>query len=461
MAPDLKAFYRQDLWATDLAERSSLERLGIRVVRFAVVLVAEVQEHALMLRSASLVYSTLLSLVPFLAVAFSLLKAFGAHYGVEPFLAQLLEPLGPRAVDLTRQVVAFVDNLQVGVLGAVGFAGLFVTVISLIENVEAAFNHVWRVRHGRSYGRMFSDYLSVILVGPVLIVTALGLIASAESHWLVQRLLAIEPLGGWIQPVAQRALPLAFLWIAFTALYAILPNTRVRLAAAAVGGAAAALLWQLTGIAFAALVAGSARYVSIYAGFAVLILFLMWLQLAWLVVLLGATVAYVFQHPSAARFARHRRNHRVRERTALAALGELTRRHLAGEPPARFTDLALQLNAPVSLVEDLLEVFVRRGVLLRSAEPEGLALARPPEQVTLADALEIVRDPTGADPTPDELHSPAAKVLRLRDGTARQALEGLTLRELVQDPDTAFEPPRLALPHRDRAEIVPGRSGDP
>jgi membrane protein len=245
---DLKALSRGHLWAADLAERPVLERLGIRALRFAVVTVAEAGEHALLLRAASLVYSTLLSLVPFLAVAFSLLKAFGAHYGVELFLARLVEPLGPRAEDLTRQVVAFVDNLQVGVLGAVGFAGLFVTVILLIENVEAAFNHIWRVRHGRSYGRMFSDYLSVILVGPVLIVTALGLIASAESHWLVQRLLAVEVLGGWIQPVAQRALPFALLWIAFTVLYAILPNTRVQLGAAAVGGFAAALLWQLTGM---------------------------------------------------------------------------------------------------------------------------------------------------------------------------------------------------------------------
>jgi membrane protein len=207
-------------------------------------------------------------------------------------------------------------------------------------------------------------------------------------------------------------------------------------------------------------VAGSARYVSIYAGFAVLILFLMWLQLAWLVVLLGATVAYVYQHPSMARFARHRGNYRIRERTAVAALAELARRHLGGEPPARPSDLALQLNAPLSLVEDLLEVFVRRGVLLRSEDPEGLALARPPEQVTLTDALEIVRDPTGADPAPDELRSPAAKALRLRDRAARQALDGLTLRVLAQDPDSAdAEPVGLALPPRDRAEFVHGRTG--
>jgi membrane protein len=444
---DIATFFRRDLWSADLAERRVLERLGIRLVRLAVVIAAEFQEHALTLRAASLVYSTLLSLVPFLAVAFSLLKAFGAHYGVEPFLAQLLEPLGARAVDVTRQLVDFVDNLRVGVLGAVGLAGLFLTVISLIEKVESAFNHIWRVRRPRSYGRMFSDYLSVVLVGPVLVFTALGLIASAESHWLVQRLLAI-PLGTWIQPVAQRIVPFTFLCVAFTFLYRVIPNTRVPLVSALVGGAAGAFLWQLAGIAFASLLANSPSYVGVYSGFAVLVLFLMWLQFAWLVLLVGAIVAYVHQHPSAYQLARLHRSHLFRERTALGALAEVTRRHLAGERPVGLADLAHQLNAPHSLMEDLLDAFVRRGVLLRSAEPDGVALARPPERVTVTEVLQIVRDPDGTEPAPETL-SAVSEALRLRDRAARTALDGLTLHELAEGSSPLLaEAARPELPER-------------
>jgi membrane protein len=446
---DVATFFDRDLWAADVAERRVHKRLGIRLARLGVVIVSEFQEHALTLRAASLVYSTLLSLVPFLAVAFSLLKAFGAHYGVEPFLARLLEPLGSDAVDLTRQVVDFVNNLRVGVLGAVGFAGLFLTVISLIEKVESTFNHIWRVRRPRSYGRMFSDYLSVVLVGPVLVFTALGLIASAESHWLVQRLLEIEPLGTWIQPVAQRFVPFAFLCVAFTFLYRVIPNTQVWFTSALVGGAAGAFLWQMAGIAFASLLANSARYVGIYSGFAVLILFLMWLQVAWLVLLVGATVAYVHQHSSVYQCARRHRSYLFRERAALGALAEVTRRHLAGERPVSAADLALQLNAPLSLMEDLLDEFVRRGVLLQSAEPEGVALARPPEQVTVTEAIEIVRDPNSSKPAREELFPAVAETLRLRDRAARTALEGLTLRTLVSDSSACSrEAAKPGLPDR-------------
>jgi membrane protein len=448
---DVARFFRHDLWVADLAERRLVERLGIRLARFAVVLVSEFQEHALNLRAASLVYSTLLSLVPFLAVAFSLLKAFGAHYGVEPFLAQLLAPLGLRAVDLTRQVVEFVNNLRVGVLGVVGFAGLFLTVISLMEKVENAFNHIWRVRQPRSYGRMFSDYLSVVLVGPVLIFTALGLIASAESHWLVQRLLEIEPVGTWIQPVAQRLVPFGFLCVAFTFLYRVIPNTQISFTSALVGGAAGALLWQLAGIAFAALLANSARYVSIYSGFAILILFLIWLQVAWLVVLVGANVAYVHQHPSVYQSLRSHRSHGFRERTALGALVEVTRRHLAGERPVSPADLALQLNAPLSLLEDLLDDFVRRGVLLQSAKPEGVALARPPERVMVTEVIEIVRDPDSYEPPAEATPSPVAEALGLRDRAARTALEGLTLRALAQGSSERFAENSQPSPHHPHA----------
>jgi len=430
---DLAQFFRQDLWAVDLAERGPLGRLAIRLLRLAVVIWSEFQEHALTLRAASLVYSTLLSLVPFLAVAFSLLKAFGAHYEVEPFLVRLLEPLGPQAVGLTHQVVEFVNNLRVGVLGVVGLAGLFLTVISLIEKVESAFNHIWRVRRARSYGRMFSDYLSVVLVGPVLIFTAFGLIASAESHWLVRRLLAIGPVGAWFQPVAHRVVPFVFLCIAFTFLYRFIPNTSVRLDAALVGGAAAAFLWQLAGVAFTSLLANSPQYVGIYSGFAVLILFLIWLQFAWLVLLVGAIVAYVYQHPAIYGAPRRRPSHSFREYAALAALVEVTRRHLGGERPAGAAELAAQLNTPLSVMEDLLDEFVRRGVLLKSAEPDGVALARAPERVTVTEALEAVRGPDSTEPA---VFSAVSETLRRRDQVAREALQGRTLRTLAEDRPT-------------------------
>jgi len=143
----------RDLWRADMSRLRPLTRLQVRFLRLAVVAGEEFRQGVLSLRAMGLVYATLLSLVPFLAVMFSLLKAFGAHQQIEPFLAQALAPLGPQGGEISRRVVEFVNNLQVGVLGTVGVGGLFLTAISLIGKIEDALNHIWRVRRARSLGR--------------------------------------------------------------------------------------------------------------------------------------------------------------------------------------------------------------------------------------------------------------------------------------------------------------------
>jgi membrane protein len=405
--------------------------LRIQALRLGTVVVWEFREHALSLRAMSLVYTTLLSLVPLLAVMFSVLKAFGAHLRFEPPLRQVLEPLGPKGPEITARIVDFVSHLQVGVLGAAGLAGLFITAVSLLEKVEEALNQVWRVRRARSLARKFSDYLSVVMVGPVLVFSAFGLIASTQSHWVVRRVL--EPLGGLPVSVAGRVLPFLFLCAAFTFLYRFMPHTQVRCVSALVGGATAAVLWQLVGFGFTAFVAGSPRYTAIYSGFAALVLFLLWLYAAWLVVLVGAEVAYLHQYPSAYLTAPRRHGSLFRERMALAALAEIARRHLSGNPPPRAAELSDALAVPLSSLEEVLDGFVDCGIILRAAEPEGVALARPPDEVTLLEALQVLDDPDHVEPAelPQGQGDAISAVLRLRDRALRQAVGGLTLRSLA------------------------------
>ena len=215
-----------------------------------------------------------------------------------------------------------------------GVAVLFFTVISLVGKIEDSLNHIWRVRHPRSLARKFSDYLSVVLVGPVLVFTAFALTASAQSHWLVQRILEIKLLG---LVVTTRVMPFVFLCAAFTFLYKFIPHTRVRFSSALVGGVTAGVLWQLAGLGFAAFVVGSARYTAIYSSFAILILFLIWLYVGWLIVLVGGETAYFYQHPYAylQEGSRGGQTHlfqeRLAERLALLALVEMTRRYLLGK----------------------------------------------------------------------------------------------------------------------------------
>ena len=184
----MSEFAKQDLWTRDLTTMSWLQRLGTQALRLATAVGMEFRHRLLDARAAGLVFTTLLSLVPFLAVMFSVLKAFDVHHVIEPLLAQTLEPLGPRSKEITSIIVGFVDNIKIGVLGAAGIAGLFYTTYSLIDKIEQALNAIWQVKQGRTWERKFTDYLSAVLVGPVLVVSAFGLLASLQSHTVVQRL---------------------------------------------------------------------------------------------------------------------------------------------------------------------------------------------------------------------------------------------------------------------------------
>ncbi len=283
-------------WKVNLSLLRPLVRVQTFLRRLGIAVGDEYWNGLLTLHARGLVYTTLVSLVPFLAVVFSVLKAFGVQQQIEPFLAQALAPLGSQGEVITRQLVEFVNNLRVGVLGALGSAGLFFTAFSGLGQIEGALNYLWRVRRARSLTRKFSNYVSLALLGPVLVFTAFALTAAAQSHWLMQLILQIPYLGS-IVTVLTQVMPFVFLCTAFTLLYKLILDTEVNLDSALVGGVTAGLLWHLAGAGFAAFVVNSLYYTAVYSSFAILMVFLIWLYVGWFIVLVGGEVAYVYQHP--------------------------------------------------------------------------------------------------------------------------------------------------------------------
>ena len=408
---------------------SLLNRIGTAIYQATVVANARYRDDVLNLQAMGLTYSTLLSLVPFLAVMFSVLKAFGVQNGLEPFLAQLLQPLGNAASEVTSSIIKFVENIRVGILGGAGVAMLFYTVVTLVAKIEDAMNQIWRLPHSRTWSQRVTAYLSVILVGPVMVFTALTLTASAQSYWLVERLYKIGFVS-YLFTLTTSVMPFVLLCATFTFLYKFIPYTKVRLSSALVGGATAGILWQLVGTAFAAFVANSGRYDAVYSSFAIVIVFLVWLYTGWLIFLIGAEVTYFHQHPSAFIYEALTggRGYRFQEWLALSALVEIARRHSSDEPPWEQTELAARFG--VSSLGHLIDEFVRRGILLRSAEPEGVALARPAENIYVKEILDIV----GGSTMPEVKNAGAiGDILLRRDQAAQKTLEGITLKSLVQE----------------------------
>ncbi len=431
-----KNFLLNELWRKDLGELSWLRRFGYTFLRLAFVIAREFSSGQLNLRAMSLVYTTLLSLVPLLAVSFSVLKAFGVHNQIEPLLMNLMDPLGERGHELVGTILGFVENMKVGVLGSLGLALLLYTVITLLQKVESSFNYVWHTKTSRSLSRRFSDYLSVIMVGPVLVFSAIGMTASMMSSRVVQNLLAIEPFGSIVLTLT-KLMPFFLIILAFTFVYLFVPNTRVNVRSAFVGAVVGGSLWQGTGMVFAIFASTSTKYAAIYSGFAILIMFMIWLYLSWLILLLGAQVAYYHQYPEQLRLSDRRvpLSGRFREQMGLLTMYWIAQRFVHGGTPWTLLELAGKLALPGERVAEALTLLEERGLLLESCgdQPEYL-LAHDPANLTIDSLLHILRMPDEEQEMMEQrIHSVAAvDDLMLRvDLGIREQLEGITLRDLV------------------------------
>lgn len=361
--------------------------------RWIAALRREYDEGGLALHATSLVYTTLLSLAPLLAVSFSVLKAFGVHNQLEPFLAEVLSPLGDKSGEITATIIGFVESISVGVLGVIGFATLFYTVVSLLEKIEHTFNHIWRVSKSRPLARRFSDFLSVILIGPVLVFSAVGIMASTTHSEWAQRLLAVQPFG-LLYALVGRLLPYLFIILAFAFVYTFIPNTRVRWSAALGGGAAAGLLWRLTGSLFASFVANSASYSAIYSSFAAVILFMLWLYVSWLILLLGGAIAFHLQYPRYLHYSsRHPRLSLLSvEQLGLTLMYLIGLRHYRGEEALTLHRLADEVDLPWEPVGTLLDTLCQHHLLVvTNGDDSAYQLARDTDAIRLQDILSAVR----------------------------------------------------------------------
>lgn len=405
------------------------------------ILFRDITEGGLDLRATSLVYTTLLSLAPLLAVSFSVLQAFGAHNQMRPLLLEVLDPLGEsQAVEIADRIIGFVNNLDVGVLGFTGFALLFYTVLSLLQKIEDCFNQIWRVGQSRGFRRRFSEYLSVLLVGPVLVFSALGLMASLSSHEIVKAIISLEPFGT-LYYLLVRLLPNLLMIAAFTFLYLFIPNTRVRFTAALAGGIAAGLGWRLAGWLFGLFVAGSAQYQAIYSSFAILIVFMIWLYVNWLILLVGVDISFYVQHPAHPRLERRgfRLGYASSRRVGLTVMYLLAERFQGGAPPWTLDELATALGLPCRCVEEVLEALRRRGLII-AVDPDNTAYlpARELGGVTLLDILDALDAESGSADAP---HDPALKppvveevMRRLREARSG-AVGGMNLRDWLGTAD--------------------------
>jgi membrane protein len=404
----------------------------LRWLRYPVALIRDWLSGDFSIRAMSLAYTTLLSLVPLMVFSFAILKGLGAHADLRLIVHEFFRPVGSAATQLTESVMQFVSNMRGELLGSIGLAFLVYTVITTIQKVETSFNFVWRVGRRRSFGRRFTEYLTLMILGPILLAVALGLLGSAENSPVARWLYAVAPFAAILGAIG-RILPYAIVTLVFTCMYAFIPNTRVQFRAALIGGVATGIIWALVGKVFTAVIVYSSQLVAVYSGFAIVLTTLIWVYLSWLILLIGAQLAFYVQFPQ---YLRHGQQTieltgSDREQAGLSIMYLIGRDYRAGKRYWTADRLAAELDVPSIALAPVLARLERAGLIVVT-EDELFVPGRDPEGILLADIVDAVRTLQIGRLT-IEVHgvNTAAQVTREVEAAVRERLATRTLKDLI------------------------------
>lgn len=382
---------QQLIWGTTLTKLGLPGRIVVVALRYLYAMLRDFFSGQLTMRAMSLVYTTLLSVVPLLAFSFAILKGFGIFNELEPYLAEVLAPLGEQGTEIANQILTLVENVKGSVLGGLGLTVFLYTAITTVQKVEESFNYVWYVSKPRSFARRFTEYMVVLLVGPLLMVTAIGILTSIQSVTVVQYILNNEALGP-VVVLAGKMVPYLLISGVFTFLYMFMPNTRVNFTSALAGGIAGGFIWATVGAIFTTFVLYASRRLEIYAGFAVAITTLIWLYLNWLILLIGAQLAFYHQNPAFLRIGRQepRLSNSMRERVALNVMFHIGNAFRNPGETITAGEISERTKIPQIALTPIISALEEAGLVM-STEHEKLLPGREMCRTRLADILDVVR----------------------------------------------------------------------
>lgn len=386
-----RRFLVEELWRADADYTGAVGWL-VRSLQLATLIVRGFLKDRLLLQASALTYMTSLAIVPVLVVLLSIIKWLGLSrnlvvVGVNQFLAG-----SPDAVD---RIMQFVEGADVGALGSAGGAVFFVTTVLSLRQIEETFNEIWGVVRARSLMRRFTNYLALLVTVPLVVGSMVSLVPKSEElakTGLAELAPAIEAARTVLVGVG----PVLFLFVSFTLAYTLLPNTRVKVVSAMLGGFVASLLFSTAQYFYVTFSVGAARYNALFGGFAVLPLLLVWIYLSWAIVLLGAEIANA--HQSFARLRREARDQDMepaeREAVGMRVALEVARAFRDRWPPQSAERLAVRLGSSLRIVSDLLVRFEETGIVTATVVGDtetGFQLGRPAEGIRVGEVLAAIR----------------------------------------------------------------------
>ena len=418
----------------EYSEGTTPGALALRLLRYPYALLRDLSRGQVNLYAMGLVYTTLLSLVPLIAFAFAVLKAFGAHRELQPIILEFFKPMGASAEEFTAKVMEFADSVSTGLVGAVGLALLLWTLLGTIRKVEDGFNFLWRVEEPRSFARRVTEYVALLIVGPIVVVSFIGL-----SHNALETATAgigrYMPFFDRMVAIGEKVSPYFMVAAIFTAVYMFVPNTKVKWKPAIIGGVVAGILWAAVGQIFTALVVYSTRLTVVYAGFAIIVAALLWTYFGWLILLIGAQLSFYVQNRNYLRMGltELRLSGVQREQLTLKSMFLIARSYQDGKTRWSVDSLAHELAMPGIAISRIVHA-LEGAHLITLTDDERLLPARDLSQITIQEIVDIARNEKSGQVGWRNLKIPAVDAIsKTMDDAWRKSCGEMTLRDLIED----------------------------
>ena len=359
-------FLQTDIWRIRARTLSGQKFFWIRQLRIVLLAIRGFAEDKCQLRASALTFYSLLSVVPVVAMAFGIAKGFGFEKMLEEKLMTQLQGQEEVATKIIGFAQSFLENTQGGVIAGVGIAILFWTVIKVLGNIESSFNDIWGIKKSRTLGRKFSDYLSIMLVCPILFImsSSVTVLITSQVTLIIEKLAFLGPIGTLII-TSLKILPYAVIWVMFTFIYIFMPNTKVNFRSGLMAGIIAGTIYQAVQWAYIAFQLGVSKYGAIYGSFAALPLFLIWLQISWLVVLLGAEISFAEQNVDTYEFEADslKVSYSFKKLLALNITHVCVKIFHEGGVPPTASQLSHDLEIPIRLVHQVIFELTEAGIL--------------------------------------------------------------------------------------------------
>lgn len=399
MISKLFQYFQRGIWEIQLKELSPLKAILLRYLRILILAGLGFWKDQCQKNASMLTYYSLLNVVPLIAVAFGIAKGFGLEKIIEKQILQIATKANWQA-ETTEQLILFsrsmLEHVKGGVIAGVGVLMLFWTVISILGKIESSLNTIWDIQKTRSLIRKFTDYITLVVFAPILFVISSSATVLVASHVkAIMNKIALLGVFSSLILFLLNLLPYVSIWVLLTLLYIVLPNTKVPIRSGLLGALAAGTVFQIVQWIYIKFQIGITKYGAIYGSFAALPLFLIWLQMSWMIILFGAEIAHANEHYET--FGFHPDYSRIspssKKLLILRIYHLLVGKFARGEPPLALKQISNTLQIPLRLVRQLLNELLEAGLIVevskRRDEESAFQPAKTIEGITIKNVLEV------------------------------------------------------------------------